>query len=303
MALLAKIRAAGLSLLLVLSAGSLTQAAAPVDKAVVKDMVRSQSVMAKEKYVQYEMKGTLFSPIGVGNLILTGNAVEETDKKSTRMEKLSGDLHGSGELTLLTGQQTMSQPIDAYFFAEKGQLTQYVNSGKGWAKAVRPYTLPLLPNPDSKKAEKELLTYLSSAKVAKDTSREKTLEITLDGQKLANKMAQDPEFKKQKDAERIQSLVAQVKDVPYTVVLDKKTYRVKRLGMDLTPVLQTTGGYFLDAAAKAKKITPEQQQMFTSLLGSSTLVFAFQFDYQQGREVALPAAVEKAVADSQKSEA
>lgn len=293
MALLSKIRAAGLSLLLVLSAGSLAQAASPVDKAVVKDMVRVQSVMAKEKYIQYEMKGTLFSPIGVGNLSLTGNGVEETDKKNTRIEKLSGDLHGTGELTLLTGQQTASQPIDAYFFAEKGQLTQYINSGKGWAKSVRPYTLPLLPNPDSKKAEKELLEYLSSAKVTKETSREKTL----DGQKLANKLAQDPEFKKQKDAEQIQSLVAQVKDVPYTVVLDKKTWRVKRLGMDMTPVLQTTGGYILDAAAKAKKITPEQQQMFTSLLGSSTLVFAFQFDYQQGKDVTLPAAVEKAAAD------
>lgn len=294
MALLSKIRAAGLSLLLVLSASSLAQAASPVDKAVVKDMVRVQSVMAREKYIQYEMKGTLFSPIGVGNLSLTGNGVEETDKKNTRMEKLSGDLHGAGELTLLTGQQTASQPIDAYFFAEKGQLTQYINSGKGWAKSVRPYTLPLLPNPDSKKAEKELLEYLSSAKVTKETSREKTLEFTLDGQKLANKLAQDPEFKKQKDAEQIQSLVAQVKDVPYTVVLDKKTWRVKRLGMDMTPVLQTTGGYILDAAAKAKKITPEQQQMFTSLLGSSTLVFAFQFDYQQGKDVTLPAAVEKA---------
>lgn len=294
MALLSKIRAAGLSLLLVLSASSLAQAASPVDKAVVKDMVRVQSVMAREKYIQYEMKGTLFSPIGVGNLSLTGNGVEETDKKNTRMEKLSGDLHGTGELTLLTGQQTASQPIDAYFFAEKGQLTQYINSGKGWAKSVRPYTLPLLPNPDSKKAEKELLEYLSSAKVTKETSREKTLEFTLDGQKLAHKLAQDPEFKKQKDAEQIQSLVAQVKDVPYTVVLDKKTWRVKRLGMDMTPVLQTTGGYILDAAAKAKKITPEQQQMFTSLLGSSTLVFAFQFDYQQGKDVTLPAAVEKA---------
>lgn len=294
MALLSKIRAAGLSLLLVLSAGSLAQAASPVDKAVVKDMVRVQSVMAREKYIQYEMKGTLFSPIGVGNLSLTGNGVEETDKKNTRMEKLSGDLHGTGELTLLTGQQTASQPIDAYFFAEKGQLTQYINSGKGWAKSVRPYTLPLLPNPDSKKAEKELLEYLSSAKATKETSREKTLEFTLDGQKLAHKLAQDPEFKKQKDAEQIQSLVAQVKDVPYTVVLDKKTWRVKRLGMDMTPVLQTTGGYILDAAAKAKKITPEQQQMFTSLLGSSTLVFAFQFDYQQGKDVTLPAAVEKA---------
>ena len=297
MALLSKIRAAGLSLLLVLSAGSLAQAASPVDKAVVKDMVRVQSVMAKEKYIQYEMKGTLFSPIGVGNLSLTGNGVEETDKKNTRIEKLSGDLHGTGELTLLTGQQTASQPIDAYFFAEKGRLTQYINSGKGWAKSVRPYTLPLLPNPDSKKAEKELLEYLSSAKVTKETSREKTLEFTLDGQKLANKLAQDPEFKKQKDAEQIQSLVAQVKDVPYTVVLDKKTWRVKRLGMDMTPVLQTTGGYILDAAAKAKKITPEQQQMFTSLLGSSTLVFAFQFDYQQGKDVTLQAAVEKAAAD------
>ena len=294
MALLSKIRAAGLSLLLVLSAGSLAQAASPVDKAVVKDMVRVQSVMAKEKYIQYEMKGTLFSPIGVGNLSLTGNGVEETDKKNTRMEKLSGDLHGTGELTLLTGQQTASQPIDAYFFAEKGQLTQYINSGKGWAKSVRPYTLPLLPNPDSKKAEKELLEYLSSAKVTKETSREKTLEFTLDGQKLANKLAQDPEFKKQKDAEQIQSLVAQVKDVPYTVVLDKKTWRMKRLGMDMTPVLQTTGGYILDAAAKTKKITPEQQQMFTSLLGGSTLVFAFQFDYQQGKDVTLPEAVEKA---------
>lgn len=294
MALLSKIRAAGLSLLLVLSASSLAQAASPVDKAVVKDMVRVQSVMAREKYIQYEMKGTLFSPIGVGNLSLTGNGVEETDKKNTRMEKLSGDLHGTGELTLLTGQQTASQPIDAYFFAEKGQLTQYINSGKGWAKSVRPYTLPLLPNPDSKKAEKELLEYLSSAKATKETSREKTLEFTLDGQKLAHKLAQDPEFKKQKDAEQIQSLVAQVKDVPYTVVLDKKTWRVKRLGMDMTPVLQTTGGYILDAAAKAKKITPEQQQMFTSLLGSSTLVFAFQFDYQQGKDVTLPAAVEKA---------
>lgn len=294
MALLSKIRAAGLSLLLVLSAGSLAQAASPVDKAVVKDMVRVQSVMAREKYIQYEMKGTLFSPIGVGNLSLTGNGVEETDKKNTWMEKLSGDLHGTGELTLLTGQQTASQPIDAYFFAEQGQLTQYINSGKGWAKSVRPYTLPLLPNPDSKKAEKELLEYLSSAKVTKENSREKTLEFTLDGQKLAHKLAQDPEFKKQKDAEQIQSLVAQVKNVPYTVVLDKKTWRVKRLGMDLTPVLQTTGGYILDAAAKAKKITPEQQQMFTSLLGSSTLVFAFQFDYQQGKDVTLPAAVEKA---------
>ncbi|MDY2853061.1 MAG: hypothetical protein SOT33_06150 [Acidaminococcus fermentans] len=294
MKLLSKIRAAGLSLLLVLSAGSLVQAASPVDKAVVKDLVRSQSVMAKEKYIQYEMKGTLFSPIGVGNLTLTGNGVEETDKKNTRMEKLSGDLHGTGELTLLTGQQTVSQPIDGYFFAEKGQLTQYINSGKGWAKTVRPYTLPLLPDPDGKKAEKELLQYLSSAKVAKETSREKTLELTLDGQKLAQKLASDPEFKKQKDGERIQALVAQVKEVPYTVVLDKKTWRVKRLGMDLTPLLQTAGGYFLDAAAKAKKISPEQQQMFTSLLGSSTLVFAFQFDYQQGKDVTLPEAVAKA---------
>ena len=48
------------------------------------------------------------------------------------------------------------------------------------------------------------------------------------------------------------------------------------------------------AAAKAKKISPEQQQMFTSLLGSSTLVFAFQFDYQQGKDVTLPEAVAKA---------
>ena len=86
MKLLSKIRAAGLSLLLVLSAGSLVQAAAPVDKAVVKDLVRSQRVMAKERYVQYEMKGTLFSPIGVGNLTLTGNGVEETDKKNTRVQ-------------------------------------------------------------------------------------------------------------------------------------------------------------------------------------------------------------------------
>ena len=172
--------------------------------------------------------------------------------------------------------------------------SQYINSGKGWAKTVRPYTLPLLPDPDGKKAEKELLQYLASAKVAKETSREKTLELTLDGQKLAQKLASDPEFKKQQDGERIQALVAQVKEVPYTVVLDKKTWRIKRLGMDLTPVLQTAGGYFLDAAAKAKKISPEQQQMFTSLLGSSTLVFAFQFDYQQGKDVTLPEAVAKA---------
>ena len=59
-------------------------------------------------------------------------------------------------------------------------------------------------------------------------------------------------------------------------------------------LFRSAGGYFLDAAAKAKKISPEQQQMFTSLLGSSTLVLAFQFDYQQGKDVTLPEAVAKA---------
>ena len=81
MALLSKIRAAGLSLLLVLSAGSLAQAASPVDKAVVKDMVRVQSVMAKEKYIQYEMKGTLFSPIGVGTCPLPGTEWKKPTKR------------------------------------------------------------------------------------------------------------------------------------------------------------------------------------------------------------------------------
>ena len=81
MKLLSKSGQAGLSLLLVLSAGSLVQAAAPVDKAVVKDLVRSQSVMAKEKYIQYEMKGTLFSPIGVGNLTLPGMGWKKRTKR------------------------------------------------------------------------------------------------------------------------------------------------------------------------------------------------------------------------------
>lgn len=82
MKLFSKIRTAGVALALTLVAMPLAMADAKTT--AIDDVMAAQEATNKQAYVQYEMKGTLFSPVGIGNLLLNGNVVDLKPTKKAR---------------------------------------------------------------------------------------------------------------------------------------------------------------------------------------------------------------------------
>lgn len=90
-------------------------------------------------------------------------------------------------------------------------------------------------------------------------------------------------------------LLRQVKNVEYTMAVDKKTNRITVLSMDLTPLLQTVGAQLLDAAATQDKgLDPNQVQMMKAMLKGSSLNLNVLLRYEKGKDVVIPAEAKNA---------
>ncbi|MGM9519010.1 MAG: hypothetical protein ACI3X3_10085 [Acidaminococcus sp.] len=291
MKLFSKIRTAGVALALSLVAMPLAMADAKTT--AIDDVMAAQEATNKQAYVQYEMKGTLFSPVGIGNLLLNGNVVDLKPTKKGQERVTKADAHGTAELVVLGSQKNFSTPVEAYAVTQGQKLTEYMKTDKGWEQTTVPFTMPT--DEEITKSMKEYRSTISSAELLKEDSREKVYKVTGDWDKILDLQDKDAKKSMKVNGVDVGELLRQVKNVEYTMAVDKKTNRITVLSMDLTPLLQTVGAQLLDAAATQDKgLDPNQLQMMKAMLKGSSLNLNVLLRYEKGKDVVIPAEAKNA---------
>lgn len=291
MKLFSKIRTAGIALALSLVAMPLAMADAKTT--AIDEVMAAQEATNKQAYVQYEMKGTLFSPVGIGNLLLNGNVVDLKPTKKGQERVTKADAHGTAELVVLGSQKNFSTPVEAYAVTQGQKLTEYMKTDKGWEQTTVPFTMPT--EEELTKSMKEYRSTISSAELLKEDSREKVYKVTGDWDKILDLQDKDAKKSMKVNGVDVGELLRQVKNVEYTMAVDKKTNRITVLSMDLTPLLQTVGAQLMDAAATQDKgLDPNQLQMMKAMLKGSSLNLNVLLRYEKGKDVIIPAEAKNA---------
>lgn len=286
MKLFSKIRTAGVALALTLV--SMPLAMADSRTTAIDEVMAAQEATNKQAYVQYEMKGTLFSPVGIGNLLLNGNVVDLKPAKKGQDRVTKADAHGTAELVMLGSQKSLSTPVEAYAETQGKKLTEYMKTDKGWEQTTVPFTMPT--EEEIAKSMKEYRATISSAELLKEDSREKVYKVTGDWNKILDLQDKDAKKSMKVSGVDVAELLRQVKDVEYTMAVDKKTHRITVLSMDLTPLLQTVGTQLMDAAAaQDKNLDKSQLEMMKAMLKGSSLNLNVLLRYEKGRDVVIPA--------------
>ncbi len=285
MKLFSKIRTAGVALALTLV--SMPLAMADSRTTAIDEVMAAQEAINKQAYVQYEMKGTLFSPVGIGNLLLNGNVVDLKPAKKGQDRVTKADAHGTAELVMLGSQKSLSTPVEAYAETQGKKLTEYMKTDKGWEQTTVPFTMPT--EEEIAKSMKEYRATISSAELLKEDSREKVYKVTGDWNKILDLQDKDAKKSMKVSGVDVAELLRQVKDVEYTMAVDKKTHRITVLSMDLTPLLQTVGTQLMDAAAaQDKNLDKKQLEMMKAMLKGSSLNLNVLLRYERGRDVVTP---------------
>lgn len=291
MKLFSKIRTAGVALALSLVAMPLAMADAKTT--AIDEVMAAQEATNKQAYVQYELKGTLFSPVGIGNLLLNGNVVDLKPTKKGQERVTKADAHGTAELVVLGSQKNFNTPVEAYAVTQGQKLTEYMKTDKGWEQTTVPFTMPT--DEEITKSMKEYRSTISSAELLKEDSREKVYKVTGDWDKILDLQDKDAKKSMKVNGVDVGELLRQVKNVEYTMAVDKKTNRITVLSMDLTPLLQTVGAQLLDAAATQDKgLDPNQLQMMKAMLKGSSLNLNVLLRYEKGKDVVIPAEAKNA---------
>lgn len=285
MKLFSKIRTAGIAL--VLSLVAMPLALADAKTTAIDEVMTAQEATSKQAYVQYEVKGTLFSPVGIGNLLLNGNVVDLKPAKKGQDRVTKADAHGTAELVMLGSQKSLSTPVEAYAETQGKKLTEYMKTDKGWEQTTVPFTMPT--EEEIAKSMKEYRATISSAELLKEDSREKVYKVTGDWNKILDLQDKDAKKSMKVSGVDVAELLRQVKDVEYTMAVDKKTHRITVLSMDLTPLLQTVGTQLMDAAAaQDKNLDKKQLEMMKAMLKGSSLNLNVLLRYEKGRDVVIP---------------
>ncbi len=285
MKLFSKIRTVGVALALTLV--SMPLAMADARTTAIDEVMAAQEATNKQAYVQYEMKGTLFSPVGIGNLLLNGNVVDLKPAKKGQDRVTKADAHGTAELVMLGSQKSLSTPVEAYAETQGKKLTEYMKTDKGWEQTTVPFTMPT--EEEIAKSMKEYRATISSAELLKEDSREKVYKVTGDWNKILDLQDKDAKKSMKVSGVDVAELLRQVKDVEYTMAVDKKTHRITVLSMDLTPLLQTVGTQLMDAAAaQDKNLDKKQLEMMKAMLKGSSLNLNVLLRYEKGRDVVIP---------------
>ncbi|WP_281518849.1 hypothetical protein [Acidaminococcus timonensis] len=291
MKLFSKIRTAGMALALSLVAMPLAMADAGTT--AIDEVMAAQEATSKQAYVQYELKGTLFSPVGIGNLLVNGNVVDLTPRKKNQERVTRAEAHGTAELVVLGSQKTMSTPVEAYAEAQGKKLTEYIKTDKGWGKTIVPFSMPT--EEEIAQSLKDYRATLSSAEMIKEDSREKVYKVTGDWNKILDLQDRTAKKSMKVNGVDVAELLRQVKDVNYIIAVDKKTHRITALSWDLTPLLQTAGAQLMDAAAtQDKNLDRNQLEMMKAMLKGSSLNLNVLLRYEKGKDVVIPAEVRNA---------
>ena len=291
MKLFSKIRTAGMAM--ALSLVTMPLAMADAGTTAIDEVMAAQEATSKQAYVQYEWKGTLFSPVGIGNLLVNGNVVDLTPRKRSQERVTKAEAHGTAELVVLGSQKTMNTPVEAYAEAQGKKLTEYIKTDKGWEKTIVPFSMPT--EEEIAQSLKDYRATLSSAEMIKEDSREKVYKVTGDWNRILDLQDRTAKKSMKVNGVDVAELLRQVKDVNYIIAVDKKTHRITALSWDLTPLLQTAGVQLMDAAAtQDKNLDRNQLEMMKAMLKGSSLNLNVLFRYEKGKDVIIPAEAKNA---------
>lgn len=291
---ISSIKKIGAALALCLCLTPLAQAAA-VNRPALEEFLRAQETTEKADKVQYEVKATLFSPLGVGNFVMHGNVMKDPVDRKTKQQEAHADGHGYAELALLTGARFRSPDYSYYAAAENNLLVQYVKTGKSWKKALTPLTLTVQPK--EAHSYRNIRKKVLEAQVTADSPTERTIRMTLDAKEIfkaqAKKEGKVP-AKKSKEDKDWEAVLNQIRELTYMATINKESNRLSQVSLDLTPILRTTGLSALSAANNQLKLTPQQRQMAEALISTSTLGVTVDLDYDPHKEPKFPEGAKKA---------
>ncbi len=286
-----KLRILGAAAAFVLLSSPLAQAAS---KPGLDEVLKAHALLEKAPAVQYNLKGSFFTPVISGNVITTGQLQDPKEKDTTPQMKMEGK--GTAKLVMLGSKKPMEQAVTFYAFQNGNTLDEYIHDGKSWKKRSVSFTVPT-----EKEVQKSLDTFkknVKSTKIISDKGTTKVIDVTLDSQKLFKTNKRNAKTDGQK---AVKNALKKMGDLTYRAVIDKKSGRLVGLSMDLTPVLRTSGKEILEAATITGQVTPQQQEMAQAFLSSSTLQFELSLAYDKGTEIILPEAAKSATEVEQKA--
>lgn len=294
MNILTTIKKVSAILTLCISMTSLAQAAT-ISRPALEDFLKAQETTQKQEKIQYAVKATLFSPLGIGNFVMNGNILKDPVNKKTNQQEAHADGHGHAELALLTGNRFQSPDYSYYAAVENNLLVQYVKTGSTWKKALTPVSLSVQPK--EKHDYKTLRKRVLEAQVTADSPTERTIRLTLDAKEIFK--AQEKKdgkipARKSREGKEWDAVLEQIKELTYLATIDKQSNRLTSVSLDLTPILRTTGLSALTAADSQWKLTPQQRQMAEALISTSTLGITVNLDYDPKKEPKFPEGAKKA---------
>lgn len=279
-----KLRILGAAAAFVLMASPLAQAAS---KPGLDEVLKANALLDQAPAVQYNLKGTFFTPIISGNVIAAGQIQDPKEKDAPNQMKMEGK--GTVTLVMLGAKKPMEQAFTFYAIQKGNTLDEYIHDGKTWKKHSIPFT-----SPTEKEVQQGTDTFkknVKSTKIVSDKGKTKVIDVTLDSQKLFKTNIRNDKTEGQK---AVKKALKKMGDLTYRATIDKKSGRLVGLFMDLTPLLRTSGKEILEAATITGQVTPQQQEMAQAFLSSSTLQFELSFAYDKGTDIVLPEAAKNA---------
>lgn len=220
--------------------------------------------MDKISSVHYDISLKAETPMGTVETVINGEAQEKplsmkNDATITYRDMLNN------ENTML-----VKQYVEQY----QGNLMMYMYYNQIWVKQMLPVDPAMKANLAADKkasSQAEMLQFIKSVKLIRETPAFKYMEITLDTIKVSDAIAatikqdqmQNKEMQRAAAVGRLALLAAG--DIKYTVKVDKATKMIKESEMDLTEPIRKGAGLFLDIGA------PKDRAAIEDFLAKSTL--------------------------------
>lgn len=203
--------------------------------------------MDKISSVHYDLSIKAETPVGSVETVINGAA----QAKPLSMKNDATITYRD----MLNNENTML--VKHYVEQYQGNLIMYMFVNQTWVKQMLPIDPVMKANlaaNEKASSQAEMLQFIKSVKLIRETPAFKYMEVTLDTIKVSDAVGatveqdkmQNKEMQRAAAAGRLALLAAG--DIKYTVKVDKATKMIKEIEMDLTEPIRKGAGLFLDIA-------------------------------------------------------
>ncbi|WP_312561839.1 hypothetical protein [Anaerospora sp.] len=245
----------------------------PPEKAYLYDVYKN---MAKISSVHYDVSIKADTPLGTVETVVNGDAQD----KPLSMKNDAGITYRD----MLNNENTML--VKQYVEQYQGNLMMYMFVNQTWVKQmlpVDPVMKASLAADEKFNSQAEMLKFIKSVKLIRETPTFKYMEVTLDmievsdavGATVKQDKMQNKDMQRAAAVGRLALLAAG--DIKYIVKVDKATKMIKEFEFDLTEPIRKGAGLFLDIAE------PKDRAAIEDFLAKSTL--HMQATYSQFNQI------------------